>query len=543
MLDWIDEQTLKLLLANVPQDLEFLRGDLSLDDQTFRRVGELSKTRGDAELQWEALKSIVHLEDSVQTAAVELSTRHEVTVLYSSLSDHTPLATKLPTEKCGLTFHRFGDMVGLRFPSACEMKRVSNGPLQDLFWEAVVQSLKRMQVVSQTCCHLKRFVVFALAPPSCCVFFASSKYETSQMSWTVHMVTINPVHLFPLWKILEDFATPDPSWFLHPQAGSLQKLVKELWSPTTALPVVKRKGRKVANPLEGEGYLPLCYFSVQFVKNSSSGIVYLINGPELVPNDPPQPDRFGKKKTPSTLCGVFRRNENTLAVKVFERKDDFERERLSLTSMADLLSGGAEDLKDVISSSNLKTTFYALATSSGPETLKWFSTVEPEKKRRALPKASKITNMVDAHKKHCEDKQFEMWWGVADRSPRPVLLMEAGVPLEEAIKGLDNEQRESLEVNVGHGVATCLRLLHASKRVHRDIRVPNVVLFHGEAQLIDFGFSAAFHEKTKAPKAAREIMDKHELTRIQTSWHPVHDDVMLQHLMRKLPTLRSEYQF
>ena len=525
----LTDRSLTNALRPVP-DLTSVIDHLSLSDRNSLKVENLSKTAGD----WE-LNSIHHnaAEQVVQDAAQKLSAKHKLTVLETFQSDCSPFATKLPTNNNGLAFHKFGskiDVAGLRFPSGCELKEASNGPLQNSFWEAVVQTLDRLQMISQTCCHLKRFVIFALAPPSCCMFFALSNYEHSQMSWTIHMTTIKPGHLFPLWAILETHAEYHPSWFLHPQAGSLQKLVKELWAPLPPL----REPQEVADlPMR---FLPMCYFSIQFVMRSSSGTVFLINGPET----PQDPIVLGDPNPPKDVCGVFRHNENTLAVKVFETEDDFKREKLSLTGMANLLSSTSEDLKGI---RPLDTPFYALATSSGSDDLEWFSTADEQKKRRALPQKSMITNMLNANKKYCRNKGFEMWWGDAEEcAPLPILLMEAGEPLELAWKRLAGQKAQVNELvrNTRLGVTTSLNLLHATKRVHRDVRSPNVVLFHGRAQLIDYGFSATFDDQKRAPSAAREIMDKSDFTRVTATWTTTDDHLMFQHLLLHLDTLNQQ---
>ena len=154
--------------------------------------------------------------------------------------------------------------------------------------------------------------------------------------------------------------------------------------------------------------------------------MFLINGPEKSQvSVPREKGDESKPERKTTQCGLFRHNENTLAVKVFEREGEFKREKLSLTSMANLLSGDSEldrNLEAITSSLDSDFAFYAHATSSGTDALEWFSTAKEKKESRSLPTEMMITNMIKANNKYCKEKGFEMWWADGKEGYSPYSL-------------------------------------------------------------------------------------------------------------------------
>ena len=141
--------------------------------------------------------------------------------------------------------------------------------------------------------------------------------------------------------------------------------------------------------------------------------MFLINGPEK--SQVSVPREKGDKSKPerkTTQCGLFRRNENTLAVKVFEREGEFKREKLSLTSMANLLSGDSElDRNSEAITSSLDSDFAGVVLNS-----------KEKKETRSLPIEMMITNMIKVNNKYCKEKGFEMWWGDGKEGSSPYSL-------------------------------------------------------------------------------------------------------------------------
>ena len=62
-----------------------------------------------------------------------------------------------------------------------------------------------------------------------------------------------------------------------------------------------------------------------------------------------------------------------------------------------------------------------------------------------------------------------------------------------------------------------LQELHEIGKVHRDIRAPNVLLFNGKTQLIDFGFSVV-EGRTFRGSVPSTISDIMELRRNDPPW-------------------------
>ena len=468
-------------------------------------------------------------ESDVQNAANSLCEAWGISVSVTFGSDSSPMMIQRANGHLDDQHHVMADkadLAGLKFPSACELKKGSNQGFQTPFWDAMDQAIERLQVVTETHGYLRRFTIFALAPPTCCAVFALSEYKHNQMSWKVHLVRIEPGHLFPLWATLQQRAENDPTWFLHPEAGCLQKLSRMLWSPAISQPVLPRNA---SNYREPSIYLPLSYFSVQFEARSSSGTVFLLNAPETVE---------GRK------CGLFRHTERTLVVKLFTNEEDFQNEVISLEGMAKQLQLYDQDRLENVFGWQDSSDFFPLASldlSDAKARLNWFSTVPASaKKLRKLPVAPKITKIINLNNEFRKKSSHEeIWWGTdtfsCSEDFKGVLLMKEGKPLNwEKVSSL--ETKVELKKEIQYGVLLSLQLLHACGRVHRDVRSPNVLFFNGHAQLIDFGYSAAIgEEQEEAPTTSRKMVPLCVWQEVPwTRWGPEHDHLLLHDLLRYL---------
>lgn len=222
----------------------------------------------------------------------------------------------------GETFHTLDnrvDMIDIRFPCALEVKRAGTASTTAHYFQALKQSLERLEAFSHTRGHIQRVQIFALAPPFCAVILAKSSYSSKGIEWKVSIHSIPPDSMFPMWAALGDYAVARPSWYLHPEAYSLHRVVRKLWSPCF---ITQTDGEEDEDIPGDSGYLPLCYFSVQVQAQSSSGTVFFIKAPEKERN---------KKNTDT------HKNEHTIAVKVFRESEDYKQEVESLTQMATAL--------------------------------------------------------------------------------------------------------------------------------------------------------------------------------------------------------------
>jgi hypothetical protein len=321
-----------------PENLGFLGSVLDSSECGLLRdqVNTLMESDGDFAFSQLFLKTKV--EHEVQRATHKhLSSEYpDLLVKDTSDSDNSPMCASLPssTEKHGLhhLWNNRIDFASPLFPCGLELKdptTIGKNPHLD----GLQQGLKRIQVLTQRAAHLKRVIIFVLAPFACTMIIAESSFEETFLEWKIHMVSIPVSHLLPLWRILHQYAKEYPLWFLHPQASCLRRVVQALWSPS--VPIEQRDSRKPRPPpfRKPSPVLPLCYFSIQFVADCSSSTVYLINGSTA---------DLGKRR-----MRLFRHGPQTFAVKVFKKRSEYLNEVVCLHQMAKrLIDKDAESLPE-----------------------------------------------------------------------------------------------------------------------------------------------------------------------------------------------------
>ena len=237
--------------------------------------------------------------------ATEIQLRDTNLVDYSPLSLSRSGSDSTDTSEAILTGEDKCDFVSAGpLPSCLEIKpsRIEKEEGEKVLskdWEVLRQCQDRILAQIGAHAYLKRFIIFGLAWPHCWLFSAklSIKGDYDQHCWKVDIFSISVNRLMPLWALLCKLAA-DPDFYLQREAQALRSIPKLLFGSSLAL----------------------AYFSVRHEQTSSSGTVFLVDGPSL--------------KTPksSQLVRRKRRYESTCAIKVFLREHfaDFQRETTTL---------------------------------------------------------------------------------------------------------------------------------------------------------------------------------------------------------------------
>ena len=130
-------------------------------------------------------------------------------------------------------------------------------------------------------------------------------------------------------------------------------------------------------------------------------------------------------------------------------------------------------------------------------------------------------------------------WG-ADR--RQILLMRAGEPANEHLLSFGMDKRLLEWEKITHMVYSFLGILHSNHRVHRDVRLSNIMMFENMPQLIDYGFSCETNYGGDHPSTPLEMLRlRPDLERSRFKWTTELDFLLFQitqrkHLYQNLPT-------
>ena len=325
--DGCSSETFISHLTECPVDLSFLGDVLESTGYSTLLPPVNLLMEGDGDLQFSQLVSKKTKEPQFQkvTRGYLATNCQDLVAQDTADSDSSPMCASLPVESEKNEQHHDWtnriDFASRVFPCGLELKG-SSAVGKSPHLSGLDQGLKRVQVLTQRAAHLKRVIVFVLAPPACTMIIAASSIENCVLEWTIHLVSIPVSHMFPLWRLFQEHAQENPSWYLHQQASCLRLVVQKIWD---ALPPVRQ--RELRGPKtqcrEPSSILPLCYFSIQFVADCASSTVYLINSSTANP---------GERR-----IRLLRHGPQTLAVKVYKKQGDYLNEVNCLHKMAQKL--------------------------------------------------------------------------------------------------------------------------------------------------------------------------------------------------------------
>ena len=194
-------------LSERPKKLDFLGSVL---DPEFEEVGSLldqvnDLMEGDGDQTFSRLFSRRKAvpESKVQRATGEHLEQYypDLLVIDTSTTDNSPMSASLPStlgdnEPHHLWNNRI-DFASPLFPCGSELKEsseVGHSPHLD----GLQQGLKRILVLTQRAAHLKRVIIFVLAPHACTMIIAASSFMSPVLKWSIHLVSIPVSHMLPL---------------------------------------------------------------------------------------------------------------------------------------------------------------------------------------------------------------------------------------------------------------------------------------------------------------------------------------------------------
>ena len=148
--------------------------------------------------------------------------------------------------------------------------------------------------------------------------------------------------------------------------------------------------------------------------------------------------------------------------------------------------------------------------------------------KRAFEQEQKLLQSL-----HCS--YFPVFYEKGDMNGVPFFTMEyvRGSTFEQLIFEEAKTYTEKDSFQVGYQLLEIIHWLHSRGIVHRDIRIPNVMLSHDQIRLIDFGLARPFNQKS---------LPQINLDDIRKTVAPVSDFFALGHFLLFLLYSSFEYK-